>query len=248
MKRRAGSESEGTSVLAPPKPRIERYTEKPRRRSGGPPAPPEPPGDSGGGWGGGRDEGGHEGDEGRGFFAGPPPGARHFALVLALAGIGTLFGVFLAAWLFLRRREPDVLRASPLVPPNALWVSTLVLAASSATIARAALALGRPRIVSRWLLVSLLLGLGFLCAQAWMWWMLIRQGVVPATGAYGAIFFALTGLHGLHVLGGLGCMAFAASRALRAHLEADTVRLCAVYWHFMGLLWIAIFAVLYFVR
>ncbi len=247
MDRLAGPESGGTSVLAPPKPRIERYTEK-RRRSGGPPSPPEPPGDHGGGRGGG-DEGGHEdGDEGHGFFAGPPPGAKHFALVLALAGIATLFAVFLAAWLFLRRREPDVSRASPLVPPNALWVSTLVLAASSATIARAALALGHPRVVSRWLLASLLLGLGFLCAQALLWLTLIRQGVVPATGAYGAIFFALTGLHGLHVLGGLGCMAFAAARALRAHLEADTVRLCAVYWHFMGLLWIAIFAVLYFVR
>ncbi len=224
----------GASVLSPP---------GRRRRRAEPPPPPEPPGDREGG------DGSGDGGASRPVFpGGAPEGARLLGLVLALVGIATLFAVFLAAWLFLQRREPDAARASPLVPPNALWISTLVLAASSFTIERAARARPRAAAVVRWLLASLLLGLSFLGAQATLWWILLRGGIVPSSGAYGAIFFALTGLHGLHVLGGLGCMAFATTRALGARLGPGTLRLCAIYWHFMGALWIVLFSVLYFVR
>jgi heme/copper-type cytochrome/quinol oxidase subunit 3 len=79
-----------------------------------------------------------------------------------------------------------------------------------------------------------------------------RAGVVPATSGYAAVFFAITGLHALHVLCGLGILGVLALRlgrgARSAASAARSVRLGALYWHFMGLLWLVLFALLYFVR
>jgi cytochrome c oxidase subunit 3 len=228
--------SAGAGVLAPP---------ARRRLRTGPPLPPTPP-----------DRGGDGGD-GRGGApvppGGSPAGAPLLGLVLALAGIATLFSVFLAAWILLRRLEPDAARASALVPPRLLWISTSLLLASSLALERArrsrvhrAARWGRR--AARWLLASLGLGLAFLLAQAVLWWHFLSAGIFPSTGAYGATFFALTGLHAAHVVFGIAWLGRASTRALRAGPDPAALRLLAIYWHFMGCLWLALFAALYFVR
>lgn len=234
----------GAGVLAPPRPPASRTHERER----GGPRPPRPPGDGGGD--GGRGGGGDRGGDG----ARPDDralAAARFALLLALIGISTMFLVLVAVWVLLRRGEPDPARDASFLPPDALWVSTLVLLASSAVIeggARAARG-GPSSVVARWLGGSLLLGLAFLAAQGVLWWSLVQRGLVPASGAYAAVLYAMTGLHALHVVGGLVAMAGAIVR-LRGPLpplgHAPMVRLCATYWHFMGAVWLALFAVLYF--
>jgi cytochrome c oxidase subunit 3 len=92
-----------------------------------------------------------------------------------------------------------------------------------------------------------LLGLAFLVAQAQLWATLWRAGFVPATSGYAAVFFALTGLHALHVLGGLAFLGFLV-RGLGHDVHAPGVRLGAVYWHYMGVIWVVLFALLYWVR
>ena len=231
----------GAGVLAPPRPPASRQRER------GGPLPPRPPEDGGGD--GGRGGGGDRGGDGA-HPDGPSPAAARFALLLALIGISTLFLVLVAVWVLLRRGEPDPARGASFLPPDALWVSTLVLLASSAAIERGARAArgGPSSLVARWLGASLLLGLGFLAAQGVLWWSLVQRGLVPASGAYGAVLYAMTGLHALHVAGGLVAMAGAIVR-LRGPLgpldRAPRIRLCATYWHFMGAVWLALFAVLY---
>jgi heme/copper-type cytochrome/quinol oxidase subunit 3 len=252
----SSSTSGGSAVLVPPR--------RAWKKARGTP-PPGPPGDPGGGGGGG---GGGDGATPGGAGA---EDAGPFALALALGGITTLFAVLVAVWLLLRRPAPDW-RAAGTGALNALWVSTACLVASSVAVERAVRILraraagsagsarpagrtgaaaddGAPR---RWLAVGFALGLAFLAAQVSLWVLAWRAGVVPATSGYAAVFFAITGLHALHVSCGLGILGVLALRlgrgARSAASAAGSVRLGALYWHFMGLLWLVLFALLYFVR
>ena len=100
------------------------------------------------------------------------------------------------------------------------------------------------RSLRRWLGRATLLGLLFLGVQTWLWRGLFADGFAASTNAYGAVFYSLTGLHALHVVGGLGFLlkVLASAYGERSH----GVDLCAVYWHFMGVIWLIVFAVLYF--
>jgi cytochrome c oxidase subunit 3 len=228
----------GTGVLAPPK-----DVHRPRRA-----APPRtPPGDGDDSGGGDRQRFGGEGDERS------PEGAGSLGLALALAGIATFFVVLVAVWLFLRRHERDWPPEGGWTPPHALWISTLLLAASSALVERAARLARAPTwrpALLRTLAAGFVLGLAFLGAQVFLWRTLWRDGLLPSTSGYGAVFYALTGLHGLHVAGGLVYLArvgldlFAPEAFLR---RRHGVRLAATYWHFMGALWLVLFTLLYFV-
>lgn len=223
------------AVLAPVRPG--------RRKAGGRPPGAPPPDDGGGGDGDGED----------GMPMGGAEGVGPFALGLALTGITTLFAVLIAVWLFLRRPAPDWRAADAAGAPDALWISTACLLASSLAVELAARR-GRRGEAQRgaarqWLLVSLVLGAAFLAAQVQLWVALWRTGLVPAASGYAAVFFALTGLHALHVLGGLGFLGILARRLRRpARTLPASVRLGAVYWHYMGVIWLVLFTLLYFVR
>jgi len=213
-----------------------------RRRHGAPPL--VPPVDENGGGGGGNDDGS--------WRAGGAEEIGPFALALALAGITTLFLVLIAVWLFLRRPAPDWRATGAAGALDALWLSTACLVASSAAVelaARCARAgASARRATQRWLAASLVLGLGFLAAQAFLWAGLWRAGLVPSASGYAAVFFALTGLHALHVLGGLGFLGALSLWLRRSATHVPSVRLGAVYWHYMGALWLVLFTLLYFVR
>lgn len=203
----------------------------PRRGRAGPP----PPRDGDDGWGGGD-----------GPDPEPPEDPRadtaEFALRLVLVAVSALFLVFLAIQWQTRARAgawppPD---APP--PPRILWLSTLLLALSSITLTRAALQVHRNARPRAWLAWTLALGTAFLASQVLAGARLVSAGVLPASGAYGASFFALLGLHAVHVVAGLAYLGhLTAARRPRV----DQVRLAGVYWHFMGLLWLAVFALLW---
>jgi len=223
----------------PPVPRPRRTLRK-RPGGGGPPPPPE----SGSG-----DGGGGRGDD-RGGRPDERPDASAFALGLALAGITTLFLVLLAVWLLLLRRAPGAWSGLD-SPPHALWVSTSLLAASSVALVRATrrAPASADETAARRLGWSLALGVLFLVSQGLLWARLANDGLLPSSGAYGAVFYALTGLHALHVLVGIGLLASLWLRVRRKLAPARArVRLCATYWHFMGGLWLVLFACLYFGR
>ena len=208
---------------------------------------PTPPGEDAGGGGGGddgRSERGETGGDGEADRA-------RLGLFLALVGMTTLFGAFLIAALLLRRSAAVWPPPGAPVPPRGLWVSTLVILASSGTFVLAVRAgeAGSHGDLRRWLGATLALGVAFLLVQAFLWRGVFASGRSTATDAYGTIFYSLTGLHAAHVIGGLVTLAWTSGRARREPAARNTrlaLALCSTYWHFMGGVWLVLFAVLHF--
>jgi len=234
----------GSTLRAGPTGSLATEPRRVRRRAPG--SPPERPPDAG--------DGG--GDDGSGWNSGErPQGIGTLALALAMAGITTLFLVLIAVWLLLRRPAPDWPLSAPAPAVHFLWISTSLLLASSAAVERAARmarALVSPRVeVRRWLALGVALGIAFVCAQVLLWRTLWSSGNVPASSGYAAVFFAFTGLHALHVVGGLlflGATAHALGKPNGEVIQRGRVRLGALYWHFMGGIWLVLFVLLYVVR
>jgi len=159
----------------------------------------------------------------------------------------------------------------PISLPPVLWVNTLILLASSFTLAMARRGLARkvkyspqratattpaPALISDqhsvpWLGITFVLGAGFLVGQLLAWREMRHEGIFVATNPSSSFFYVLTGTHGLHLLGGVLALAYAGvTSLLRKPLVTRflVVDVTAMYWHFMDFLWIYIFALLHFVR
>ncbi len=209
-------------------------------------------GGGGGGWGGGPGDGEGEGGEGREPFA-RPLAASEFAFGFLLLGVATLFGVFLAAFLMLRRQAATWPPPGAPDPPTGLWISTALVFASSIALLASDRAARRREAsaMRRHLGLATALGTLFLVSQGLLWSALLRSGYTAGSDAYGAVFYSLTGLHALHALGGVVLLLHLAWRSRRRPLTADTrlrLRLAGLYWHFLGLIWVVLFVVLYYVE
>ena len=136
--------------------------------------------------------------------------------------------------------------------PRAMTWSTAALLLSSGTFEIARRRAGAA--LTRWLGLTLGLGLVFLAWQAASWQALRAAGVLLPESPHAAFLYIFTALHGLHLAGGLvwlaavGRTAAVTRRAPAARAEAglrDRLARCAQYWHFMGGLWVYLFAVLH---
>lgn len=132
-----------------------------------------------------------------------------------------------------------------------VFIETLLLLASSFTFGMASLAMkyrhGAPRLVG-WLLVTLALGLGFLALETRDFLAMIAHGGAPQRSGFLSAFFDLVPLHGLHVTAGciwLVCIVGQVARyGLDTLAKLGLLRL-ALFWHFLDIVWIAIFTVVY---
>jgi cytochrome c oxidase subunit 3 len=125
---------------------------------------------------------------------------------------------------------------------------TLVLVASSFTMHAAAGAAARHNVrgVVRWTAITILLGALFMGNQAYEWSSL---EFTIASHPYGSLFYLMTGFHGLHVLGGMAAMALLIPFVRRAgRADHGTVESITYYWHFVDVVWIALFLVIFVVR
>jgi cytochrome c oxidase subunit III len=128
-------------------------------------------------------------------------------------------------------------------------VATVVLIVSSGTIHLAVAAARREdrRGAIRWLAVTALLGALFLSNQLLEY---AQATFAIDDHAYGSIFYIMTGFHGLHVLGGLvfiGAVAVAIAGSSRAPVH-QTVDVCSYYWHFVDVVWVAMFTTIYLLQ
>ncbi len=102
-----------------------------------------------------------------------------------------------------------------------------------------------------WLVATALLGIVFLMCQAYEFTAFVNEGLGLTTNLFSSSFFVLTGFHGAHVTAGVLWLFTLASidkkRGLRTD-EALNVDLCALYWHFVDVVWIAIFVLLYLIK
>jgi cytochrome c oxidase subunit 3 len=161
-----------------------------------------------------------------------------------------LFGAFFTAYFFIRVVNPD---ADPWpLPPFELpkfvaGVNTAILLTSSFTMHWALQSIKRDNRagLKAGLLLTFFMGASFLITQMIEY---AHVGFNPSNGAFGTIFFGLTGLHGAHVFVGLTLLAMATVRAFRGHFTAahhHGVELPGIYWHFVDVMWIVVYATVY---
>jgi cytochrome c oxidase subunit 3 len=167
-------------------------------------------------------------------------------LVLALS---MLFAASILGYLVIRFRAPAW--PPPGVPrlPGTLWISTLIIALSSFTMQAAVRAVraDRQRALRVGMLLTTLLALAFLVSQTLNWFALVAANLTARTNLYGFTFFMLTGLHAAHVIGGLIPLAIVTARAFRGRYSSafrPGVEYCAIYWHFLAVVWVVLFALL----
>ncbi|MEW5987259.1 MAG: heme-copper oxidase subunit III [Chloroflexota bacterium] len=174
-----------------------------------------------------------------------------FAMWLFLASEIMFFTGLIVAYIALRYSTPNwpVVRDILNVPLVAL--NTFILIISSVTMVTAydRVEHGDHKGFPNFLLATAVLGLIFLSIQAIEWTALMGEGVLPATSIFGATFFTLTGFHGLHVTGGVIWVLWATRKAFRGGYHHDHlgVELVGLYWHFVDLVWIILFTIIYLI-
>ncbi len=188
-------------------------------------------------------EGGEPGPSGE--RAGPLADTARIGLLAFLGSVSMLFIGFTSA-LLLRRASPDW---QPLQAPSLLSVSSALLVLSSVCLETARRRLLGWELVrsQRWTLATGLCGAGFVAAQAGAWRQLAAAGVFLGTNPSSSFFYMLTGLHALHVLGGLVWYCVVAVRLRRMAFAPgqDGLGLFAIYWHYLGGLWIYLLVLLF---
>ncbi len=143
--------------------------------------------------------------------------------------------------------EPTELNLALAVPV------TLVLIASSFTCQMGVFAAERGDVfgLRRWYLVTFLMGTFFVCGQAYEYYHLISHGTTIPSSAYGTVFYLTTGFHGLHVIGGLIAFVFLMVRTTMSKFtpaQATASIVVSYYWHFVDIVWIALFAMIYWLQ
>ncbi|HEY6104896.1 MAG TPA: cytochrome c oxidase subunit 3 [Anaeromyxobacteraceae bacterium] len=178
----------------------------------------------------------------------PGEGTPWLGMVVFLGSWAMMFAALFFAYGLVRARAPAWppadLPALPLLVPG---LNTAVMAASSAALVAAGRALRlRGRRAAALLALASGLGALFLLLQLAVWARLWREGLVPGGGPYPSAFYALTALHALHVLVGVCALAWLALRARSPRgVRGVSVRLWGMYWHFVGAVWLVLYATVY---
>ena len=136
--------------------------------------------------------------------------------------------------------------------PYAL-VFTIILVASSVTCQYGVFAAERGDVLAlrRWYALTLILGAIFVGGQANEYRHLVSEGMTLSSDAYGTVFYMTTGFHGLHVIGGLLAFVLLIQRTRLSKFtpaQATSAIVVSYYWHFVDIVWIALFTVIYFVQ
>jgi cytochrome c oxidase subunit III len=188
---------------------------------------------------------------------GPPPAhqssrvnASVLGMFLFIASEVMLFGSFFTAYFFVRvvngiSWPPHQFQ----IPVFVAGVNTAILVTSSFTMhwALQSIKRGNRAGLQAGILLTFLMGLTFLLTQAREY---SRVGFAPRDGAFGTIFYSLTGLHGAHVFVGLSILLFMTIRAFRGHFSPEHhhgVEIAGIYWHFVDVMWIVVYTTIYII-
>jgi cytochrome c oxidase subunit III len=178
---------------------------------------------------------------------------RKLGMWLFLASETMFFTGLIGAYIVLRLAtegwpDPSTVLNIPLTGFN-----TFMLICSSATLVKALASAqdGDQEGMQVGLFLTVILGSFFLAIQAHEYHELVHdKGLTPSSSIFGSCFFTLTGFHGMHVLGGVICLIFVFIKSLRGGYSAAEYRgieVIGLYWHFVDLVWIILFTILYLI-
>jgi cytochrome c oxidase subunit 3/cytochrome o ubiquinol oxidase subunit 3 len=164
-----------------------------------------------------------------------------------------LFGALISTYFLYRGRSPvGTPQPKDIYDIPYTSVSSFVLLMSSLTmvLALAAIQRGDHRRLRVWLLATALLGSSFIAGQVYEFTSFIREGLTIKTNLFGSSFFVLTGFHGVHVTLGIVMLLSLWAMSMRGKLpqeRAEVVEIAGLYWHFVDVVWIVIFTVIYLI-
>jgi cytochrome c oxidase subunit 3 len=177
---------------------------------------------------------------------------RKMMMWLFLVSDALTFAAFLIAYGMLRMTSAAWPDQTAVFDMRLITFMTFVLISSSAVMAMAVGAAreGNPKTAIKFVGLTVLGGLIFLGSQAYEWAHFIGEGASPWTNpwgpaAFGAGFFLITGFHGVHVLSGVILLAVTAIRASAGRYTGEGVEVVGLYWHFVDIVWVFVFAFFY---
>lgn len=186
------------------------------------------------------------------YDSGPPVARGKFALWLFLGTEIMFFTGLIGAYLILRTSAAAWPNPYDRLAVDLTAFNTFVLITSSWAMVRALQGAqkGDKGELLKWLGLTILMGSFFVGVQVYEYVVLIGQGSVPSQDIFWSTFYAMTGFHGAHVLVGVIMLGIVLFKAIKGHYTAEDhlgVELFGLYWHFVDLVWIILFTIVYLI-
>lgn len=171
-------------------------------------------------------------------------------IILFLISEAFLFGTLFWTYYYLKVKSTVWPPQGVALDTTYAAVMTVLLVASSGTIMWAVRSIrrGNEKGLALGIVVTMVLGSAFLGMTVWEW---LHESFLPWTHAYGSTFFTLTGFHALHVFAGVILLATLLTRTLRHRFTSKgfvAVETGSLYWHFVDIVWLAVFSTLFIIR
>ena len=192
------------------------------------------------------------------------PSSTSVGTIVWLGSEVMFFAALFAMYFSLRANSPEIWSSDTArLDVRFALINTLILVASSFTAQFGVFAAERmqPRATGKspfkwgmveWFFLSYVLGAIFVSGQVWEYSNLISEGVSLSSNSYGSAFYITTGFHALHVTGGLIAFLFVIGRSFAAkkfgHKEATAAIVDTYYWHFVDVVWIGLFLIIYVLK
>lgn len=186
-------------------------------------------------------------------------------MIWFIGGLSMLFGAMLVAYLLIRTNRAADVGFGTIHLPHRFWFSTALVLAASVTIQSAVIAIRRERqdLLRAWLVVTILIGIAFCAVQAPAMGTLVQQHLanlrahdavlgdasnLNRVNPFFGIIFVFILIHALHVVGGIIQLLFVTHGAFSGkydHEFYNPVKHSALYWHFLDVVWVAMYGMMY---
>jgi cytochrome c oxidase subunit 3 len=192
------------------------------------------------------------------------PSATSVGTIVWLASEVMFFAGLFAMYFSLRANAPEIwANDTQILDVGFALINTLILVASSFTAQFGVFAAERmqPRATGKspakwglveWFFISYVLGAIFVAGQVLEYATLVSEGISISSNSYGSAFYITTGFHALHVTGGLVAFLLIIGRTFAAkkfgHAEATGAIVVSYYWHFVDVVWIGLFLIIYVLK
>ncbi len=173
------------------------------------------------------------------------------AMWIFLSSECLLFGALIATYLLYRDRSKGLSASSVYNIPFTSATSFILLMSSlTMVLALAAIQRGDYRRTKIWIIATALFGMTFIGGQIYEFTEFTRKGLTVSTNLFGSSFYLLTGIHGLHVTIGIIWLLSLWGLVSQGKLQqrhSETIEIAGLYWHFVDVVWIVIFTVVYLI-